>query len=136
GAQQGLFGQFLYRGQPVYGTRSTSSSVSDPWGRNVSIDTYDSSYGSGWRHATQISTHTGDGGFCYTFVPQPPPAGYPSNDPHGNGLGSRLRAVAMGPGVTPVVQWTGSRLSGSFDAAANAAARSHFDAILGGDGHC
>jgi len=136
GTQQGLFGRLLYRGQPVYGTRSTSSSVDDPWARNVSIDTFDSSYGSGWRHATQVSTDASDGGFCYTFVPQPPPAGYPSSDPRGDGLGSRIRVLAMGPGVTPIVQWVGSRLSGSFDPAANAAARSHFDAILGGDAHC
>lgn len=136
GAQQGLFGRFLYGGEPVYGTRTASASVDASFARNVSIDTFDSSYGSGWRHATQIATHVGDGGFCYSFVPQPPPAGYPSQDTHGNGLGTRLRVVADGPGVTPIVEWEGARLAGRFAPAANAAARAHFDAVLGGDAHC
>ena len=136
GVLQGVFGQLLYRGQPVYGTRSPSAAVVDPFGRNVSIDTFDSSFGPGWRHVTQITTHAGDGGFCYSFVPQPPPAGYPGTATHGDGLGDRIRLDAVGPGVTPIVQWVGTRLSGPFSAAANAAARRRFDAILGGDHHC
>jgi hypothetical protein len=136
GQQQGLFGRLVYRDQPVYGTRSTSARVRDAFARNVSIDTLDSSYGAGWQHGTQISTHAGNGGFCYTFVPQAPPAGYPSNDPRGNGLGRQIRVEAIGPGVTPIVQWIGNRLPSQYDPAANAKARAHFDAILGGDKHC
>jgi hypothetical protein len=136
GEQQGFFGRLLYQGEPVYGTRSPSATVSDPWARNISIDTLDSSYGPGWKHATQVNTHPVNGGFCYTFVPQPPPAGYPSRDAHGNGLGTQIRVEAMGPGVTPIVAWVGSRLPGLVDQEANAAARARFDAILGGDKHC
>jgi hypothetical protein len=133
--QQGFFGRLTYEGQPVFGTRSSSSAVSDPFARNVYIDTFDSDYGPGWLHDTAISTHAGDGGFCYTFVPQAPPAGYPSTRPHGNGLGEQYRVSVMGPGVTPIVQWVGSRLT-QLDPAAEADATQHFDAILGGDKHC
>jgi hypothetical protein len=134
-SQQGFFGRFVYGGLPVFGTRSPSAAVADPWARNVYIDTFDSDYGPGWKHDTAINTHSGNGGFCYTFVPQAPPAGYPSAAPHGNGLGTRYRVTAMGPGVTPIVQWTGARL-GAFDPALQADATRHFDAILGGDAHC
>jgi hypothetical protein len=134
-AHQGFFGRLTYDGQPVYGTRSPSASVSDEWARNVYIDTFDSDYGPGWRHDTAITTHPGSGGFCYSFVPQPPPSGYPSDRPHGTGLGTRYRISAMGPGVTPIVQWVGARLT-RFSAAAQAAATQKFDQILGGDRHC
>ena len=134
-AQQGFFGRLTYNGEPVYGTRSTSSTVSDTWARNIYIDTYDSDYGPGWKHDTAISTHPGNGGFCYTFVPQAPPAGYPSTKPNGNGLGMVYRVSAMGPGVTPIVQWVGPRL-GQFDQAVNDQATQEFDQILGGDAHC
>ena len=135
GGQQGFFGRLTYNGQPVYGTRSASATVSDAFARNIYIDAYDSDYGSGWRHDTAIATHPGNGGFCYTFVPQTPPAGYPSTKPNGNGLGTSYRVSVMGPGVTPIVQWVGQKL-GSYDAARNAVATEAFDEILGGDKHC
>jgi hypothetical protein len=135
GAQQGFFGRLLYRGQPVFGTRTASAQVSDPFARNVSIDVLDSGYGPGWRHETAIAAHRGDGGFCFTFVAQPPPAGYPAAAPRGSVLGERFRVSAMGPGVTPIVQWEGARLTGR-DPAAQAEATRLLDAWLGGDAHC
>jgi hypothetical protein len=135
GAQQGFFGRLTYLGQPVYGTKTASASVSDSWARNIYIDAYNSDYGPGWKHDTAIATHPGNGGFCYTFVPQAPPAGYPSTRPHGNGLGEQYRVSVMGPGVTPIVQWQGPRL-GAYDPSANAKMTSVFDQILGGDAHC
>ena len=135
GGQQGFFGRLTYNGQPVYGTRSASATVSDAFARNIYIDTYDSDYGPGWKHDTAIATHPGNGGFCYTFVPQAPPAGYPSAKPNGNGLGTSYRVSVMGPGVTPIVQWVGQKL-GQYDAAQNAVATGAFDEILGGDKHC
>jgi hypothetical protein len=133
--QQGFFGRLTYQGQPVYGTKTTSSTVNDPFARNIYIDAFNSDYGSGWRHDTAISTHPGNGGFCYTFVPQAPPAGYPSKQPHGNGLGEQYRISVMGPGVTPIVQWVGPKLT-QLDPSAQAAATQEFDSILGGDRHC
>jgi hypothetical protein len=134
-AHQGIFGRLLYRGLPVYGTRTASASVRDEWARNVYIDTFDSDYGPGWKHDTAIATHPGSGGFCYSFVRQAPPRGYPSETPNGNGLGRRHRVSAIGPGVTPIVQVILPRLT-EFDAAAQSQATRRFDELLGGDRHC
>ncbi len=133
--QQGLFGRLLYQGRQVYGTRTSSASVTDVWARNVYIDTFDSDYGPGWRHDTAIGTHPRNGGFCYSFVPQAPPHGYPSTKPNGNGLGTQFRVTAIGPGVTPIVQWVGVKLA-AHDQALQGAATQQFDQILGGDAHC
>ena len=132
---QGIFGRLLYRGEPVYGTRTPSASVRDAWARNVSIDTFDSDYGPGWKHDTAIATHVRNGGFCYSFVRQAPPRGYPSDKPNGNGLGERHRLSVIGPGVTPIVQATLPKLR-TFDPVAQRAATAKFDEILGGDRHC
>jgi hypothetical protein len=132
---QGFFGRLTYAGEAVYGTRSASASVGDVWARNISIDTFNSDYGPGWKHDTAISTHVGNGGFCYSFVPQPPPKGYPSADPRGNGLGERYRVTVMGPGVMPIVQWEGERLHG-IDREQQAQATRRFDELLGADRHC
>ncbi len=135
GSLQGFFGRLTYQGQPVYGSRSASATVSDTWARNVYIDVFDSDFGPGWRHDTAIGTHPGNGGFCFTFVAQAPPPGYPSTTPNGNGLGTRYRVSAIGPGVTPIVQWEAARLT-VHDPVQEAAAASAFDTILGGDRHC
>ena len=45
------------------------------------------------------------------------------------------RVLAIGPGVTPIVQATIRRLD-EFDAAAQREATERFDEILGGDEHC
>jgi hypothetical protein len=133
--QQGFFGRLLYRSRPVFGTKTPSAAVADPWARNIYLDTFDSSYGRGWKHDTAIATHRGNGGFCYSFVPQAPPKGYPSDKPNGNGLGERYRISAIGPGVTPIVQWEGPRLT-KLDPVAQVEATKAFDEILGGDPHC
>ncbi len=134
-ALQGLFGRLMYRGQPVYGTKTSSAGVRDEWSRNVYIDTLNSDYGPGWRHDTAIATHARNGGFCYSFVRQKPPRGYPSEAPNGNGLGELHRVLAIGPGVTPIVQATIRRLT-EFDADAQRDATRRFDEILGDDKHC
>ena len=71
-AHQGIFGRLLYRGAPVFGTRTPSASVRDEWSRNVYIDTFNSDFGPGWRHDMAIATHVCNGGFCDPFVPQRP----------------------------------------------------------------
>ena len=90
GTLQGFFGRLTYLGRPVYGSRTASAAVNDTWARNIYIDSFDSDFGTGWKHDTAISTHPGNGGFCFTFVPQAPPAGYPSTKPKGSGLGHEL----------------------------------------------
>jgi hypothetical protein len=142
GRLQGLFGRLRYDGKAVYGTRSPSPTVTDPYARNVYIDTLNSVYGRGWKRDTAINTHRRNGGFCYSFVVQSPPGGYPgtkggypSNEPRGPGLGNRHRITVMGPGVTPVLRWEGARL-GAYDRDRDAAINRIFDDILGGDEKC
>jgi hypothetical protein len=134
-SKQGFFGRLTYDGQPVYGTRSPSAGVGDRWARNVYIDSFNSSYGKGWRHDTAITTHAQNGGFCYTFVAQRPPKGYPKEKANGNGLGEKYRVTVMGPGVTPIVRWDGKKLT-RFDPTLQSAAAAAFDQILGDDKHC
>jgi hypothetical protein len=132
GSWQGVFGRLTYRGEPVHGFRTPSSSRSDPYARFVYIDTFNSTYGPGWRHDTAIVTHSRNGAFCYSFVPQAPPAGSPSSAPRGPGNGERHRITVMGPGVTPVVRWEGRGL-GRYDRAEDAGFNALFDRLVGRD---
>lgn len=142
GGLQGFFGRLTYEGKPVYGTRSPSPTVTDPFARNFYIDTLNSVYGAGWKRDTAINTHKGNGGFCYSFVAQSPPGGYPgtrggypSDEPRGPGLGERHRITVMGPGVTPDLQWEGPRL-GQYEPAKDEEVNRVFDEILAGDQKC
>ena len=94
-----LYGWLRYRGNGVYGFKATRyGSPLDSWGRNVFVDTYNSRYGRGWKRENGFLTHRGSGAFCYGFYP------------HGNrpiGRGNAYRASVMGPGVTPILFWTG-----------------------------
>jgi hypothetical protein len=94
-----LYGTFTYDGQPVFGLSSTSSGQPlDSFGRNVYLDTFDSTYGTGWMRENSFLTHKNDGVFCYSVNPHP---GHPA------GTGTQYRATIMGPGVTPDVMWEG-----------------------------
>jgi len=135
GAFQGVFGRMLYNGKPVHGFKTPTRSRSDRNARYVYIDTLNSAYGPGWKRDGAKVTHVGSGGFCYSFAPlaQPPP-GYPSV-PSVSGQGQRHRVTAMGPGVTPDVEWEGAAL-GPYDPDADRAFNSLFDSILGADNAC
>jgi hypothetical protein len=110
-----LYGWLTYRGKGVYGFKSsTYGAVLDTWGRNVFVDTYNSRYGPGWRRENGFLTHRGTGAFCYGFYPH-------WNRP--TGKGEFYRATVMGPGVTPILFWTGPApgpYNAQIDAAANA----------------
>jgi hypothetical protein len=137
GAFQGLFGRLLYRDVPVHGFRTPSTTRKDGYARFVYIDTYNSVYGHGWKREAAKVTHIAGGGFCFSFVPQKPPPGYPSDGVRvrGPGVGERHRVTVMGPGVTPVVQWEGRAL-GRFDPGRDAEFNRLFSRLLGGDGAC
>ena len=79
----------------------------DGYARYVYIDTHDSVYGPGWKHDAAKVLHLRNGAFCYSFVPQAPPAGYPDRDARRPAPGDLERVTVMGPGVTPDVQWVG-----------------------------
>jgi hypothetical protein len=127
---QGLFGRLTYRDQAVHGFRTPSATRSDPYARFVYIDTFNSVYGPGWKRDTGIVTHPRNGAFCYSFVAQVPPPGYPSREPRGPGNGERHRITVMGPGVTPVVQWEGEGLH-RYDAAMDRVFNRRFDRLVG-----
>jgi hypothetical protein len=135
GHWQGLFGRLSYAGEPVFGFRTPSATKrGDGYARYVYIDAHDSVYGPGWRHDAGKVLHLGNGAFCYSFVPQVPPAGYPSRAPRGPAIGDAHRVTVMGPGVTPDVQWQGPPL-GPYDASRDATFNALFDTLVGHDDH-
>ena len=130
GEWQGVFGRLTYAGNPVYGFTTPSATRRDPYARLVYIDAHDSVYGTGWRHDTAVALHVGDGAFCYSFVPQAPPAGYPDARLRGPAIGDQHRVTVMGPGVTPDVQWVGPSL-GKYDPIRDRAFNELFDELVG-----
>lgn len=137
----GVFGRFTYKGQPVYGFKSTAEG--NPLGRyerNVYIDTFNSPYGPGWWRESGILTHNPTGAFCHSFVPQKPFPGYPSQDMRPAAPGDQYRFTIMGPGVTPVVQATIRGLAewraSAEQQATHAAAQKLWDEIMAGDRKC
>jgi len=136
GRWQGVFGRLSYQGVPVHGFRTPAPGKADRYARYVYIDTYNSAYGTGWRRDAAKVTHGGNGAFCFSFVPQAPPFGYPSSELRGPGNGERHRVTAMGPGVTPIVQWEGGGLR-RYDPLSDASFNSLFDRLVGPtDGVC
>ena len=106
-----LFGRLTYRGQPVYGYRTTTSGDPlDGYGRVLYLDTLDSAYGPGWRRENGFVARRPNGMFCYGFVPHRAPTG----DVRPPGNGHRYRISVSGPGVTPDVAWEGPAL-GDYD---------------------
>jgi hypothetical protein len=109
GKYRHMFGRFTYRGHGVFGFRSTpGGNPLDGYGRNVYIDTFDSAYGKGWRRENGFLTHhkgKTPGDFCYGFF---------KHGNHPSGQGTKYRATAEGPGVTPLVTWTGDDI-GPYD---------------------
>src|SRR5262249_34121707 len=90
-----VYGNLMYRGEPVYGFGTTRLGVpTDSFGRIVYLDTLGSAYGPGRQREDSFVTHNPSGFFCYDL------------SPHRNGLtgqGSEYRATVIGPGVTPDV---------------------------------
>jgi len=120
-----IFGTYTYGGVGIYGFSATSSgNPQDSFGRNIYLDTYESTYGGGWKRDNSFLTHRTKGSFCYGVFPHGSP-------PAGNG--TRYRATAEGPGVAPDVMWQGDA-PGSFNASADATANATLKAL--GDPKC
>jgi hypothetical protein len=115
-----LYGFLRYQGKPVHGFRSTPAGAPlDTFGRNIYVDTFNSSYGGGWKRENSFLTHKSSGVFCYGFYP------------HGKrpiGKGERYRATVIGPGVTPDMFWQ-SDAPGPFDATIDQAANDELNAM-------
>jgi hypothetical protein len=136
GAWQGIFGRLTYLGKPVHGFGATPKGVpKDGYGRNVYIDTFNSSYGAGWKREAGVLTHMGTGTFCHSFVPQRPFAWYPSRQVRPAAPGERYRATASGPGVTPVLQVELAGLVAA-DRAHDTEFNATFDRVMTGDKLC
>jgi hypothetical protein len=136
GSAIGLFGRYEWGGQPVFGLSSTNTgNTTSRYARNMYIDTYNSAYGQGWKRESGILTHKQTGTFCHSFVPQRPFPDYPSHAMRPAAPGSQYRVTAMGPGVTPDVQWVGPGL-GTFDPSADLRFNSLFDTVMAGDRIC
>lgn len=130
GRLQGFFGRLTYHGLPAYGSQRSA------FGQYVYIDTFNSIYGPGWKHDAAEALHRKNGAFCYSFVPQYTPPGYPVHERRGPGLGERHRVRVSGPGVTPIVEWEGARL-GRYDPLQDAWINGVFDRVVGrGDRVC
>ena len=135
-AWQGVFGRMLYAGSPVHGFTSRATDSGKAYGRYAYVDTYDSVWGPGWKRAAGKALHVGNGAFCYSFVADAPPPGYPSDAIRPAGNGTRHRVTVMGPGVTPDVQWEGQGL-GAYDHAQDEVFNGLFDEWVGpGDQVC
>jgi hypothetical protein len=120
-----LFGSFTYAGTPVYGFKATpGGNPLDTFGRNIYLDTFNSSYGAGWKRENSFLTHTGTGAFCYGFF---------SHGARPIGKGVRYRATVIGPGVTPDAYWEGSALGG-YDKQIDLVANDEIRSL--GDGQC
>ena len=122
-----LYGRLTYRDGGVYGFKSTRFGVPlDTYGRNVFVDTFNSTYGAGWKRENSFLTHPRGGAFCYGFYP---------HGPHPSGTGKKYRATVIGPGVTPDVMWEGPA-PGAYDPARDAVANTQQRQLLGGDARC
>lgn len=111
-----VWGQYTYRGEPIHGFHSTHQGAPlDTYGRNVYLDTLNSSYGSGWRRENGFLARKPNGAFCYAMY-------------HGKGDAYRLSSV--GPGVTPDV-FTEVTAPGPYDRARDLAANAEQKALLG-----
>lgn len=107
GRYRHIFGRLTYRGRAVYGFSATRrGSPLDGYGRNIYVDTFNSAYGTGWRRENGFLTHRRGhtlGDFCYGFY---------RHFGHPTGAGTKYRATAEGPGVTPDVMWEANDIGG------------------------
>ena len=100
-----VFGRATYRGQPIYGFRTTHSGKPlDTFGRLVFLDTLGSAYGPGWKRENSFVVHKPSGMFCYGFYPYSTYGSYPHQRSQKlTGNGEKYRLTLSGPGVTPDV---------------------------------
>jgi hypothetical protein len=120
-----LYGTYSYRGEPVFGFKTTrQGNPLDAYGRNLYLETYNSSYGRGWRRENSFLAQGPTGIFCYGFYPH---GSLPAGD------GARYRATVIGPGVAPDVMWEGPA-PGPFDGAREARANAHQRTLFAGRG--
>jgi hypothetical protein len=98
-----IFGTLTYLGKPVYAKKFRDDGyVLDGIGRNLTIDAYDSDYGSGWRRVNAILTHRPSGQFCFGFSPKFLADG---DQRRGKSSVDRYRLAVAGPFVSPDIEY-------------------------------
>lgn len=111
-----IYGQYTYGGAPIHGFHSTHQGAPlDTYGRNIYLDTFNSSYGSGWHRENGFLARKPNGGFCYAMY---------------HAKGTAYRVSAVGPGVTPDI-FTQVSAPGPYNRARDLAANAEETAILG-----
>jgi hypothetical protein len=120
-----MYGRYAYRSEPVFGYRVRNGVPLDGYGRNIYVDALDSDAGRGWQRINSFLSHSPVGAFCYGFYPH---SGR-------TGVGRRMRATAIGPGVTPDIMWQGSAPR-RYNAAEDKAADADLVSLLRGDTLC
>jgi hypothetical protein len=107
-----LYGVMSYEGKPVYGTQNTSTGdPTDSYGRNIYVDIHNrhwhgDSEGDHWYRFNSFLTHQNVGDFCATVYPHNAGLSTITQDQQ-VGQAEGYRATAMGPGVTPIIRWSG-----------------------------
>jgi hypothetical protein len=95
-----IWGRFTYLGKPIFGYGVDGNGApTDTYGRVLYVDTFNSKLGAGWRRENSFVTHNPYGTFCYGFY---------KHSPHPNGMSTRYRITAQGPGVLPDMYWEGT----------------------------
>ncbi len=95
-----IFGYLKYNSNPVYGfTATPGGNPLDTYGRNLYVDVHNPPWGEGWFRFNSGLLHHPHGVFCMGMYRE-----YGRTDP---AKGDEYRATVMGPGVTPIVEWTG-----------------------------
>jgi hypothetical protein len=106
-----LFGVMSFDGHRVFGHSSTSKgNPTDSYGRNIYVDAQNRVWASdgahrqpgGWIRFNGFLTHYPHGDFCASVYKRNLGVSRP-----GYNAATNYRATAMGPGVTPIVRWTG-----------------------------
>jgi len=115
-----LWGTYTYKGGGVFGFKSTAQGAPlDTYGRNLYVDTLDSTYGAGWKRENSFLTHKPGGSWCYSVNP---------HGSHPAGTGSQYRMTILGPGVAPDVSTT-VNAPGPYDRAAQAPGNAALSAL-------
>jgi hypothetical protein len=110
-----LYGAVNYRGHAMHGFRTNRvGAPQDRYGILVYVDTFNSSYGRGWRREMGFVTHNPQGIFCYGFYSHLLRG--QGRFPPGNG--DAYRATVVGPGVLPDLRWQ-AKARGRYERAAD-----------------
>lgn len=125
---QHIFGTLVYQGIPIeVGEADERGNPLDHKGRNIYVDSFDSTYAPGaqWSRVNSFLAQRPSGQFCYVFQPRQivdnaihriaEPWLTNARSYAGDSRVNSYRATVIGPGVTPVIRLYWSGITGPFD---------------------